>query len=538
MRLNTFILNNTSINENFETLDPIKNTIMSINEVSSVFTEIFLGLSILYLTLYGVLTSTSKTFNYPLIQKSIINLSILCLLFGFILLKNTLVFSENVSFFNSTIVLDNLGIYLKQYILIISLLSFIIILPYLYKQKINSFEYTLLIFFSIFGVLLICFSNDLITAYLAIEVQSLAFYLLATFQKNSVFSTEAGLKYFILGTFSSSLFLFGFSFVYGITGSTNFDDFRDLFIFINSKNTDSVNIINKSSQFFELKMLQFGLSFILISLFFKLALAPFHIWSPDVYEGSPTSSTFFFALTPKIGIFILLTRLFQYSFFSILENWRYYFVFIALLSIIIGSFTGLEQRKMKSLLAYSSISHMGYLLLAFSTITFEGLQALFFYLLVYILTGFCVWSIFLSLSKKNIPYYFKKNNKDLSDLTLLSKSNKMLALFFMIALFSMAGFPPLIGFYAKMNIFLSVIEATLYFAALIGIVCSVISTFYYIRIIKVMYFEKKIAGNLYYPITYYNSIIISICAFLFIFLFINPNLIYLICYKMLLTSIY
>jgi NADH-quinone oxidoreductase subunit N len=199
--------------------------------------------------------------------------------------------------------------------------------------------------------------------------------------------------------------------------------------------------------------------------------------------------------------------------------------------VIVGSFGGLEQTKLKTLLAYSSISHMGYTLIAFSTGTFEGMQILFCYLFLYMVAGLCIWSIFLVLRLKYT--YIKKQNKDLADLNSLSKSNNVLALFFSTVLLSVAGLPPMVGFLVKIGIFLASIEASMYFVAIISILCSVISTFYYIRIIKIIYFENSIAGKLYYPIKSNTSIIIVCLFYLLLFLFINPTLIYLISYKIL-----
>ena len=200
-----------------------------------------------------------------------------------------------------------------------------------------------------------------------------------------------------------------------------------------------------------------------------------------------------------------------------------------MLTVIVGSFGGLEQTKLKSLLAYSSISHMGYTLIAFSTGTFEGMQILFCYLFLYMIAGLCIWSIFLVLQLKF--RYNKKQNKDLANFSLLNKSNNILALFFTTVLLSVAGLPPMIGFLVKIGIFLASIEASMYFVAIISILCSVISTFYYIRIVKIFYFENFIAGKLYYPIKS-NSSIIVVCLFYFLlFLFINPTLVYLISYK-------
>jgi len=202
------------------------------------------------------------------------------------------------------------------------------------------------------------------------------------------------------------------------------------------------------------------------------------------------------------------------------------------LSIIIGSFGGLEQKKLKSLLAYSSISHMGYTLIAYSVGTFEGMQTLFCYLFLYMIASLCVWSIFLVLRLKG--KYIKKQNKDLADIELLNKSNNILALFFSTVLFSVAGLPPMVGFLVKIGIFLASIEASMYFVAIISILCSVISTFYYIRIIKIMYFENSVTGKLYYPIKASISILIVCLFYLFFFLFINPTLIYLFSYKIVL----
>jgi len=305
------------------------------------------------------------------------------------------------------------------------------------------------------------------------------------------------------------------SFAFLLANCIKQNDFQDLHVLESSLDTS---------------LLQIGLTFILISLFFKLAIAPFHVWSPDVYEGSPTSSTFFFAIVPKLGLFVLLIRIFYSSFYGLIDNWRYLCVIVAIVSILVGSFGGLEQRKLKTLLAYSSISHMGYSLIAFNSGTFEGIQMLLSYLIVYVFSGLCIWSIFIIARLKN--NHSLKHNKDLTDIVLLNKTNKMLALFFTISLFSVAGFPPMIGFLVKVGIFLTAIESSMYFLALISILCSVVATFYYIRIIKIMYFEKVIVGKLYYPITSNKGMVISLLFISLIFLFINPTLIILITHKL------
>jgi|TARA_B110000261_G_scaffold157349_1_gene192280 NADH-quinone oxidoreductase subunit N len=486
--------------------------------------ELFLGLSLVYLVLHCTFLAIKK--KNLLIQNSVLYLGVLVLFLSCVLVVNDCLDVLELSSLNDTIINDYVSFSSKLVIGSLSLFCLLMIQPYLASQKINQFEYILLILFAVLGLFLLCSSNDLLTAYLAIELQSLAFYVLASFKKNSTYSVDAGIKYFILGAFSSSLFLFGSSLLYGVTGTINFEEFRDLLI---SVSPGDINTTFSDISFFDIGLIKFGLIFILISLLFKLAIAPFHTWAPDVYEGSPSASTFFFAVVPKLAIFVLLLRIFYYSFFGLFESWRYFIVVSVVLSVIVGSFGGLEQRKLKSLLVYSSISHMGYALIAFSAGTFESIQMLFCYLIVYSFSGLCVWSIFLLTRIKN--NYLQKQNKDLTDLVLLGKSNYMLAIFFTTVLFSVAGFPPMIGFLVKISVFLTAIESSMYFVALLSILCSVIGTFYYIRLIKILYFEKVLVGKLYYPINLQSSVLISILFFLFLFLFINPTILYLFSYK-------
>ena len=570
-----------------------------------VFPELFIGIAIIYLVIHSTFLSIQK--NYPLLQTSILYLSVLSLFFSVYLVFNEHLNVLEASFLNNTYMLDYVSLFSKGIIGSLSILCLIMMKSYIIKQKINQFEYLLLILFSVLGLFLLCSANDFLTAYLAIELQSLAFYVLAAFKKNSTFSVDAGIKYFILGSFASSLFLFGSSLLYGFTGTVCFNDFHLLFLEVFNKqsnlteaditladlhdfvlNLTRVEMYNKfdislvnlnetiskeeiesgraelekllptlaTLKLFELtgafsggpisfdslikmyidyttiidvNIVKFSLGFIFISLFFKLTVAPFHIWAPDVYEGSPSSSTFFFSVVPKLAIFVLLLRIFYYSFYCFVDSWRYFIVIIVVFSIIVGSFGGLEQRKLKTLLVYSTISHMGYSLIAFSAGTFESFQMLFSYLIIYSFSGLCIWSIFLITKIKT--NYLQKQNKDLTDLVLLSKSNYMLAIFFTVVLFSVAGFPPMIGFLVKMGIFVTAIESSMYFVALISILCSVIGTFYYLRLIKILYFEKVIVGKLYYPINSQDSIVITLLFYLFLFLFINPTLLFLLSYK-------
>lgn len=553
-----------------------------------IFPELFLGISIIYLVLHSTFLAIQK--KYPLIQSSVLYLSILVLIFASFLVYNEHLNSVEMSCLNNTYVSDYISFISKIVIGSLSVFCLLMMHSYILTQQINNFEYFLLFLFSVLGLFLLCSSNDLLTAYLAIELQSLSFYVLAAFKKNSTFSVDAGIKYFILGAFASSMFLFGSSLLYGLTGSVSFDDFQVLFVntfpgqpvdniafyevleesfhdtcysvcvtypdliwlfsteigtifsifdcqydvretYVNFnylENSIGLDSILNSS--FDVSLIKFALIFILIALFFKLTIAPFHIWAPDVYEGSPSSSTFFFSVVPKLAIFVLLIRIFYFSFYGFVDSWRHFIILTVIFSVIIGSFGGLNQRKLKTLLVYSTISHMGYSLIAFSAGTFESLQMLFSYLIVYGFSGLCVWSIFMSTQLKNT--YTQKQNKDLTDLVLLGKSNYMLAIFFTTVLFSVAGFPPMIGFLVKMGVFLTAMEASMYFVALVSILCSVVGTFYYIRLIKILYFEKVLVGKLYHPINSQSSVLITLLFFLFLFLFCNPTLLFLVSQKL------
>ena len=526
----------------------------------SVFPEYFLSISIIYVLIVVTLI-TYNIFNLML-QKALSESMTLILLMTSYLIFNDDLFILNLSNFNNSIINDYFAFFTKMLICLFSAFYFFIVGNFLKEQKLTSFEYLLIILFAILGLMLMCSSNDLLTAYLAIELSSLAFYVLASFRKTSSYSVESGIKYFVTGAISSAFFLLGSSFIYGLTGSINFTDFHDLFecssiyshphyLFSNSSDLgidelkkliyililfDSDSFIPSiaelflSEELFNSSFIEFGLTLVLFSLFIKLSLAPFHLWSLDVYEGSPTSSAFFFAVITKLSIFVLLIRLCYQSFFSLKSCWQFYFLWIGIFSIFVGSFGGLKQRRIKTLLAYSSTSHMGYVLIAFSTSTFIGIQMFLFYIITYMVSGLCVWYIILLLRvKKNVSE--KKYSKELSDLALLRKSNTALAFFLSLTMFSIAGIPPLVGFLAKMSIFLPAIGISFYSIAAASILCSVVSTFYYIRIIKVLYFENLLVGKLYYPIKTTKTIILSVLIFSLFFFFCNPTIFYLVNYK-------
>jgi NADH-quinone oxidoreductase subunit N len=527
----------------------------------TVFPEYFISVSIIYVLIVVVLI----TYNvYGLmLQKAVSDCLALVFIMACYLIINDDLLVLNFLSFNNSIINDYLGFIAKFVVCASSALYFLIISNYLKVQRLTSFEYLLITAFAVLGLVLMCSSNDLLTAYLAIELSSLACYLLATFKKNSSYSVESGIKYFIIGSVSSAFFLLGSSLIYGVSGSINFSDFAMLFdtSLVNGMvdvmysggiyvKFDAEVILTMLLPWFgieyspymsitDFSLLELGLTLIIFSLFIKLALAPFHLWSLDVYEGSPTTATFFFAVIGKLSIFVLLVRLCYVCFFWFADSsWQMYSLWIGVLSIFVGSFGGLKQRKLKTLLAYSSTSHMGYALIAFSS-HYIGIQMLFFYLIVYIIAGLATWSIILSLRLKKRDLY-DKHSKELADIVSLNKANSALAFGFALTMFSVAGIPPLIGFLAKMNVFLSFIsvieiEFITCFIALISILFSVVSTFYYIRVIKVLYFENTLAGELYYPINTNKTLILSFLVLSLVFLFINPTILYLYNYKILMS---
>ncbi|MEM1393519.1 MAG: NADH-quinone oxidoreductase subunit N [Cyanobacteria bacterium P01_H01_bin.150] len=483
------------------------------NNLKLFLPEFFLATAILSLVLYGSIFSVSKTHYYPLLNSSICWISVLTLSITWALVF----FSRSVSMviFNGTFIFDSLSQNGKLLIIGATILCLILCISYIREFKVNSFEYFLLILLAVFGLMLLCSSYDLMSVYLAIELQSLCLYVLAAFNRESAYSTEAGLKYFILGAFSSGLLLFGISVIYAFTGTTNFEDLHLLL----------------SLDFKEQQALQLGIIFLSCAFLFKIAAAPFHIWSPDVYDGAPLNSTIFFAIVPKMGILIILLRVFFFCFGVQFFYWHYIFAFSALASVITGSFLALKQRKLKRLLAYSSIGHVGYFLLAFSSGSVEGFHAAILYLLAYIIMSAGVWGVVMSLR----TYSIKNRTRTLADLSMISDLNPLLGFSGAISIFSMAGVPPLVGFYTKFYVFLTSINASMYVHSVLIILCSVVSTYYYIRLIKTIYFEKIQNKINYKPISKEVSLVLGLSFFFTVFFFVNPNFIWLITYEMALS---
>ena len=309
-------------------------------------------------------------------------------------------------------------------------------------------------------------SNDLILFYMGLELQSLSLYVLASFNRDNILSSEAGLKYFVLSALSSGLLLYGCSLIYGFSGSTNFN------LIAENINQDSYG-------------LTFGIVFIITGLAFKISAVPFHMWAPDVYEGSPTSVTIFFAILPKIAALTVFIRILYVPFLNIIDQWQIIIVFLSIASMLFGAIAAIGQKNLKRLIAYSSIGHMGYALAGISTGTNQGIQSSITYISIYLFMNLAFFSCLFMLRRDD--KYFE----NIEDLSGLSKNHPILSFSFLIVLFSLAGIPPLVGFFAKFYIFSAVIEQSMYTLAIIGLLSTVIAAFYYLRIIKVIYFDPE-----------------------------------------------
>lgn len=478
--------------------------------------EFFLLISILVTLIYNVATITHNGYNFPLIDNETY-IQTLFILFICFLLSCGIDFGGATSlnlFYN-----DLASISLKPIIIIAVSGALVCGKSYFITKKINLFEYYSIVLLAIFSLLFLSSSTDFISIYLCLEMQSLCFYILASFNRYSVFSTEAGLKYFVLGAFASGLFLFGVSILYGLAGTTNLSQLALLYSEVNYSETSSFFII-------------FGLIFILVTVFFKLAAAPFHIWSPDVYEGAPLNSTIIFVLVPKLVFLFLIFRIFFSSFAPFLDNLQPIFLGCGILSVMFGSILALQQRRLKKLLIYSSISHVGFMLLAFATGSSLGLIAVFYYILFYIITGFLVWGVcgIYNTFYNNASVY-------LTDFASLVRTNPAIAGALGLSFFSLAGVPPLVGFSMKFFIFNAAIINNLYELSLVIILLSVIGSFYYLRFIKILFFEKQTNFGL---LTIYRSyhdflyILFSVCFFIIIFGFFNPTFFLLYSYKIVL----
>ena len=450
--------------------------------------EIFLSIMIMFLLMLGVFIK--KSFNL------VNSLAILSLIFSIALVLNQP--DEIIKIFNESYIIDRFSIFMKVLTLLFCLFVLLSSKNYVKSNSIDKIEYPIIILSSTLGMILMISSYDLIIFYLGLELQSLSLYILASFKRNNEKSTEAGLKYFVLSALASGILLYGCSFIYGFTGSTNFEIIS---INLSEANTGAV----------------FGIVFIIVGLAFKVSAAPFHMWTPDVYEGSPTSVTSFFALVPKIAAIAVFIRFMYVPFINVINQWQTIIIFLSIASMILGAVAAIGQNNIKRLMAYSTIGHMGYALAGLATGTNQGTQSTIIYLTIYLVMNLGVFGCIFMMKRENVFY------EDINDLSGLSKNHPMLAFCFLIIFFSLAGIPPLAGFFAKFYIFMTVIEVKMYALAIIGLVTTVVSAFYYLRIVKIIYFDKpKRPFDVSYDWGLKSSLILS--SILILIYFIYPSI--------------
>tara|TARA_B100001093_G_scaffold454967_1_gene464722 strand:+ start:1268 stop:2683 length:1416 start_codon:yes stop_codon:yes gene_type:complete len=427
-----------------------------INNLNILLPEVFLTLSIFSILMIGVFIKDS--FNL------IFNLSSAIMIITIAIILNRS--NEEEKIFLDSFTRDTFSNFFKILILISSLFVLNSSKNYIIDKKLDKFEYPIIILLSILGMFFMVSSNDIIIFYLGLELQSLSLYILASIDRDNLKSSESGIKYFVLSALSSGLLLYGCSLLYGFTGSTNFDLIANE---LNKENTGAV----------------FAMVFILVGLAFKVSAVPFHMWTPDVYEGAPTSITSYFAAVPKVAGLAVLIKFMYIPFANILTEWQTIIIFISIASMILGAVAAIGQKNIKRLLAYSSIGHVGYALAGVATGNISGYQSAIIYISIYVIMNIGIFSC-LYLLKKDSEY-----KENISDLSGISKKHPLLAISFLIILFSLAGIPPLGGFFAKFYVFSAVVEHKMFTLAIIGLLTTVISAFYYLKIIKIIYFDDS-----------------------------------------------
>ena len=381
------------------------------------------------------------------------------------------VFVEDRSAFDGAFVNDAFARFMKILTLVGSIVTTVMSVGFAKADKFDKFEFPILIVLATLGMMLMISASDMIALYLGLELQSLSLYVIAAINRDSARSTEAGLKYFVLGALSSGMLLYGISLVYGYTGQTGF--------------MQIAAVIGEGDR---QPGLVFGLVFVLAGLAFKISAVPFHMWTPDVYEGAPTPVTAFFAAAPKMAAMALIVRVTVGAFEPVSADWRQIVSFIAIASMVLGAFAAIGQTNIKRLMAYSSIAHMGFALVGLAANTTEGVRGVAVYMLIYLVMTLGAFAFILAMRRK------EGNVETIDDLAGAASTNPVMATVLTVLMFSLAGIPPLAGFWAKWYVFFAAVNAGLYPLAVIGVLASVVGAFYYLRIIKIMWFDEP-AGN-------------------------------------------
>jgi len=545
------------------------------------FAEYFLLISIVCLLVYGVWYSTSPFLNYPSLIENVMAQGILILLMTLWMAINRFQALPNFVLFQQNLIFDDFSFKITIILISSTILCLLLGRDYLKLEKMNLFEYVIFILLSCLGGCWLVSSYDFFTMYLSIELLSLPLYGLAALKTRSLLSTEAGLKYFILGAFSSGVFLFGVSLIYLATGSLNFVEIGQLFAGVNadwfsssSSMWDSSNEMSFTAAYF------IGMIFVMVGLLFKLAAAPFHMWSPDVYEGSPTPVTAYFAIVPKLAVFAITVRVFYVTFFEMSLEWQKIIGLCAIGSMIIGTLGAMIQKlDLKRLLAYSAIGNAGYMLLGIGAGNVEGIQGLLLYAFIYIIMTFNAFATILTLrSKKPLAdstnhaiFNWERDNssakalfynpsesihkgpdsssseeawiqesliprqnailtqnslgslKGILQFRTLSKTSPLLAITVAFMMFSIAGVPPLAGFVGKFYLFFAAAHSGIYLSVFVAIIVNVIGSFYYIRCIKLAYFDQSKEWTCLYPMGKELSLILGASILFISFFFLYPS---------------
>jgi len=454
--------------------------------------EIFLVLTVLGLIVYGAIKGEAES-------RFIGYIAVLALVIAQVI-EMSLSPAHSVTF-SGLFQSDRFSIYMKSLVLLGSALALILSFDFQDHEKSERFEYPIFVLFATIGMMMMISANDLISLYVGLELQSLPLYVLAAMRRDTVKSSEAGLKYFVLGALSSGLLLYGASLLYGFTGTTEFTALAAAFT--ESSGHPPLGVI-------------FGLVFLLSGLAFKISAVPFHMWTPDVYEGAPTPVTAFFAAAPKIAAMALLVRVLVGPLEPLTDQWTQIIVFMSLASMILGSFAALNQTNIKRLMAYSSIAHVGFALVGLAAGDVDGVRGVLIYMTIYLFMTIGAFAIILNMRQHD------RMVEDIGDLAGLAKTHPMMAAAMAIFMFSMAGIPPLAGFFGKLYVFLAAVNAGLYLLAIIGVLTSVVGAFYYLRIVKLMYFDeshepidRKVGRD--------NAIILTATAVFILLFFIYPR---------------
>jgi len=409
--------------------------------------------------------------------------------------------TDTVITFDGSFVRDSMADILKLFVLVISLGIFLFSKEYLLQQKFYSGEFFVLGLFGVLGMMVMVSANNFITLYLGLEIMSLSMYAMIALRRDSSDALESGMKYFVLGALATGLLLYGFSMIYGATGSITMPEIAQI---IESGKADPV-------------VLSFGVVFVVIGLAFKLGAVPFHMWAPDVYQGAPTAVTLFLGTAPKLAAFAIVYRLLVEGLPGMVEDWQQLLIMLSVLSMVVGSIVAIVQDNLKRLLAYSGIGHIGFVLLGFIAANPDGYAAAMFYMIVYAITGVAGFGMIIALSRTGNEF------DKISDFVGLNARNPWLAFMMLLVMFSMAGIPPFIGFWAKILVIEEVIKAGFTWIAIVAVIMAVISAFYYLRVVKAMYFDKAEDSKPLEPISSELNWAVSFVAIALLVLGLMPS---------------